>query len=256
MKDEDFGFSRIIELSERAKYSDRIECSHFFSYSELTSILSKLSKKIKEEALLFGGWEEAECRCFFFLPEYLDKDSFLEEGAYEDYIGCYLLQQDNEDYSKPLTHPSVLGSLMGLGVKREMIGDIYVEGSKAVFFALKKIEKDIVGMDKVGRDAVTVTPISYEESPIKPKFETLRISYESNRLDSILAESFRMSREEAKRQIQTGNVFLTSSPSPRPDSLVRPNDHISVRGKGKVIFVGEEGFSRKGKTVASIKKPL
>ncbi|MCR5078924.1 MAG: hypothetical protein K6B65_03265 [Bacilli bacterium] len=256
MKDEDFAFSRILELESRSEYGETIEASYFFSYSELRRLLSKLPKKIRESAFLFGGFDEAECKCFFFLPSYLDKETFLKDKLYEGYIGCYLIETTNPAYAKPLSHPSVLGTLMGLGIKRETIGDIYVEPNKAIFFALKSIEKEILSVEKVGRDAVTVSKILYEESPIKPRFETLRITYESNRLDSIVSEAFRISREEAKRQIGAGNVYVTNLLSPRPDSVVHPGDHISVKGKGKVIFMEEEGTSRKGKTVASIRKPL
>ena len=256
MKDEDFALSRILELERRSKYNDTIECSYFFSYSELYQINMRLPKKSKENALIFGGWEEAESRCFFFLPDYLSREDFLEDRLFESYIGCYLVELKFEAYAKPLTHKSLLGSLMGLGIKREMLGDIYVEDNRAVFFAHKTIEKDVLSMEKIGNDKVKISSISYIDSPIKPAYETIRITYDSNRFDSILSECFHISREEAKRQILAGNAFLTSSISPSPNSEVQPLDHLSIKGKGKVTFLGEIGSSKKGKIVATIKKSI
>ena len=256
MKDEDFALSRILELETRSKYNDTIECSYFFSYSELYQINMRLPKKSKDNALIYGGWEEAESRCFFFLPDYLSKEEFLENRLFESYIGCYLVELKFEAYAQPLTHRSLLGSLMGLGVKREMLGDIYVEENRAIIFALKTIEKDVLTMEKIGNDKVEISSISYTDSPIKPAYETIRITYDSNRFDSILSECFHISREEAKRQILAGNAFLTSSSIPSPNSEVQPLDHLSIKGKGKVTFLEETGVSKKGKIIALIKKTI
>ena len=87
------------------------------------------------------------------------------------------------------------------------------------------------------------------------EFETRRITYESNRLDAIVSSVFRLSREDAKKAIETGMVFLTSASIPKPSSTVEEGDHISMKGEGKVIFLNEIGTSKKGKNVAEIKVP-
>lgn len=255
MKDEEIRHARLSELALRAKYNDGIEISTFFSYSEIAAAEKALGKKFVAASRLFGGYPEAERRVFLFSPSDAMDELELEQFA-EANIGCYLLERKTKDYAEDFTHSSVLGSLMGLGIKREMLGDILVDGKRALFFALTKIERELASLGSVGRDEIVLSRIRYEQAPIKARFEIRTISYESNRLDAIVAECFRLSREKAKSAIASGEVFLTSASEPKADTKVQEGDHISMKGKGKVIFMEEVGTSRKGKTVAQIKMPI
>ena len=58
--------------------------------------------------------------------------------------------------------------------------------------------------------------------------------------------------QEAKCQIEAGNVFLTES-KPKPESCPKQGEHISLKGKGKFVYLGEVRTSRKGKSVILIK---
>lgn len=50
------------------------------------------------------------------------------------------------------THRDILGSLMGLGIKREMIGDIIINEDKAQFFCHNSISEFVeFNLKKVGR---------------------------------------------------------------------------------------------------------
>ena len=255
MKDDEFQLARIEELHGRAKCNKKLAFSDVFSYSELVKIGRSLAKSIRSDAILYGGYPEAERKCFFFLGEKTSQEEFEEEGLYGEVIHCFLIEQRSPRYASPLTHSAVLGKLMSLGIKREMLGDIIVKDDKAVIFALAKVESEILSVEDVGRDNVGIKRIEYGQSPIKMEFETRRITYESNRLDAILSCAFRMSREEAKEAIESGLVFLTSSSAPKPSSPVEEGDHISMKGKGKAIFLSEVGISKKGKTVDEIKLP-
>lgn len=252
MKDEEFNLARVEELYYRSISGDEMAFSTFFSYSELAKIKLSLPGKISNSAFLYGGYGEAERNLFFFFGDETPEEEERIEKANE-VIRCYLIELANPKYAEPLTHSSVLGRLMAMGIKRGMLGDILVKEDKAVVFALAKIEKELLDIDKVGKDNVKVSQIDFSDSPIVPEFEIRRITYESNRFDSILAASFRLSREEAKTYIDRGMAFLTSNPEPKATSKVNRGDHLSIKGVGKVVFIEEVGTSKKGKIVAEIK---
>ena len=68
---------------------------------------------------LEGGFAQAERRVALFLPDYIQEAGQLPE---EDWPFRALRLEIRGQ--KPLTHRDYLGSLMGLGLRRETIGDI------------------------------------------------------------------------------------------------------------------------------------
>lgn len=77
----------------------------------------------------------------------------------EEEFGILCLRVEPQFSDKPLTHRDYLGSLMGLGIKRESVGDIAVlpEGGALVYAkqpAARLIEEEL---STVGRSAVRVT---------------------------------------------------------------------------------------------------
>ncbi len=84
-------------------------------------------EKLKEpfaEIVTDGGFENAEHQRAIFKPEGLAIQTFKIKIYEIIYPKRYL----------ELTHRKVLGSLMGLGIKRDSIGDIWMDGT-SVYFA-------------------------------------------------------------------------------------------------------------------------
>ena len=73
-----------------------------------------------ELPLFFGGPENAERRVAVYIPNYYEPELYLnsEEGPVS------ALRVSFSEYDS-LTHRDFLGSLMGQGIKRETLGDIY-----------------------------------------------------------------------------------------------------------------------------------
>ena len=69
----------------------------------------------------------------------------------------------------------------------------------------------------------------------------------SLRLDCIIAEGFRLSRETAKAAIEKQIVQLNHRIIGTPSQNVKENDVISLRGKGKIILESVSGESKKGR---------
>ncbi len=257
-----FALGRLEDLSRECEEKNYLTHSVFFGFSEQSALLEELGKRNRQKDingvpyLLFGGEEESERRCFVFLPSYMSKEDFLQnESTSPEVLACLHVYPKAEKFATPLTHRDYLGALLSLGIERNRIGDILC-GEKEAYIYVSSDLADYLqeNLISVGKNPIKTAKLHPFSCPYAPSFEQKRISVSSLRLDSLLAGAFHISREEAKRQIEAGNVFLTSS-SPKPDALPKEGEHISLKGKGKFVFLGEAGTSKKGKRIASIKIP-
>ena len=66
-------------------------------------------------------------------------------------------------------------------------------------------------------------------------------------MDSIVSGMFGISRSEAVRQIEMGNIFLNYSCCLKQDNKIKENDILSLKGRGKGRVIGLGGTSRKGR---------
>ena len=95
---------------------------------------------------LYGGFQEAERKVAGFFPDYVEIDEQLPSLFPLEPLTARFREQDK------LSHRDFLGSLMGLRISREMIGDILVGNGFAVFFVLNQAVPPILNeMKKVGR---------------------------------------------------------------------------------------------------------
>ena len=135
-----------------------------------------------------------------------------------------------------------------MGVGREWVGDIRVDGDEAYIFCLPGVERHLVTIDKVGRCGVKAAAVELSEVP-EPVRQVKNVSFSvmSMRLDAVVGGMFDLSRTEAAKQIAYGNVSVNYSVSEKPDLAVKPGDVVSLRGAGKGTVTGTGGTSRKGR---------
>ena len=110
-------------------------------------LCEKLMASVKyENYRLWGGYENAARRMLCVYPEYGEAES-------EDFpITAITLLYRKED---KITHRDILGSLMGLRIKRDSVGDILVgEGKSAVFLRTSVAGEVTSVLTKVGRAGV------------------------------------------------------------------------------------------------------
>ena len=133
MKEELFE-KRLLDLSNQAYGQGRYTFSNFLDLYE-QSILSSMMKKEKGVIYeTFGGYEGAERRMVRF-------GSAAELGYVQDYPLCLLhIRPLSGKFAESLSHRDYLGSLMNLGIERNLIGDIMVMDKEAYVFV-----KDTIG---------------------------------------------------------------------------------------------------------------
>ena len=61
-----------------------------------------------------------------------------------------------------------------------------------------------------------------------------------------------MSRRVATEAILAGRVFVNGVETTKPDMSLKGGEKIVLRGKGKAIYRGQDGISKKGKLYISV----
>ena len=190
-----------------------------------------------------GGIPDAERMICLFLPDYpVIHESFKFIRA----------EKSERDI---LTHRDYLGSLMGLGIKRDCIGDIFVHEGGADIVVLNEIA-DFLMLEykKAGKKQLSLSYISSDEiNTGMNDFKIIKVTVPSMRLDVIVGTVFKMSRSNGTELIKKGRIFLNSAECMKPDKVVNEGDKITVRGKGKAEIILIMGKTKKDRFKVEIK---
>lgn len=191
--------------------------------------------------LSWGGFEDAE-RVRFVL------DGSAEEPGLEQ-AGISLIQAIPLKKDLILEHRDILGSLIGLGLERERIGDIRQAARGSVVAASTQIQDYIFNnWDSVGREKIQVAPFDFAENYILPLAGLeKRIVTASSRLDAVAAAGFGVSRSMVQEYIRQGKVKKNDAITLKPEVEVREEDIISCRGQGRLKILEEDSRTRKGR---------
>lgn len=230
---------RLEDLAARCERSGTVTGSHFLTPAEQMQAERAFGGR-GARLLLHGGHPDCERRVCFFLPEWLEPEDF--DPA--EYLRAIRL---TAHFGAP-GHRDYLGSLLGMGVGREWLGDIWVEGESAIVFCLPSVEKHLLGIERAGRVSLTAEAVELASLPApERKTEERCFTVASPRLDAVTAGMFKLSRSEAARQITLGMVSINYELSNKTDFPVSEGDIVSLRGAGKGKVVGFGGNSRKGR---------
>ena len=212
----------------------------------------KYLERMGAHLISFGGYADAERQRIYILPDYME--GVDSSADFEDYgFSCEIatLEINGSGY-RNLTHRDYLGSLLGLGLERSVIGDIVVldeKGRQAVVFCESRISRFIEEMlEKVANDKVKVRQIEISENFLpKRKFAPISDTIASSRLDCIVAALCSLSRAKAAETITGGLVELDFEREERPDRVVSAPAQISVRGFGKFRIHSTGEQTKKGR---------
>lgn len=197
------------------------------------SLVEKLCQKLCRgnadvRCVFYGGYEDAERTLAVFLPDY---------AALAD-CPVSVIRISTAAGGKILTHRDYLGSLLALGLKREMTGDILVTDGGADLIILDEI-KDflLLNYDKAGRTALKLEAVPIGGLCI-PEQKTVLVkdTVASLRLDNVIAAAFSLSRAKAAEAIRSGSVFVNSMEAEKPDMQVAEGCKLVLRGKGKAYL--------------------
>lgn len=229
---------RISDLAERCERTGSVTCTGFLTPAEQYA-LKTLHIPPEVTLRLTGGGEGCERQIAFFLPWYLEPEDF--DPA--EYIRAVKLTA----YFGEPGHRDYMGAALGLGIKREWIGDIRVMGTECYIICLPSVEPVLLEeLDKVGRHGVKAAalPLSAVPAPEK-KVKTVTFTVKSLRLDAVTGAMFGLSRTAAADLIRMGAASLNYTECDKVDAPVKEGDVISLRGHGKGTLAEQGGKSRK-----------
>ena len=241
-------FARLDDLRECAVRGN-LGISAFFSPREALAAAEYL-ERCRASFISFGGYSDAERKKIYILPDFIEDaesvESILEYGFSLD-IDCILISGSRfESFS----HRDVMGSILALGVERDVIGDIVMlDNSRAVFFCESKLTPFFEGsIERIGRDKVSARRIELDEAVLpERKVQKINDTVASARLDCVVAALCSLSRERAKEKISSSLVELNYECEERPDKEVTVPAMVSVRGVGKFKILSLADKTRKGR---------
>lgn len=240
-------------LDDLCRVADRGEVglSDFLTPRELHYAEAYL-KKSGASFLSFGGYADAERRKIYVLPDYMEGVSCvgeLDDYGHDSSVGA--VRVNTAGYRK-LSHRDYLGSILGLGLERSVIGDILVlgdDGASAVIFCNKALvpflteELVWVAREKVKCVAVKISEVEIPER----KFLAINDTVASPRADCIVGALCSLSRDKAREAVVSGLVEVNFEPEERPDRALSAPCLVSVRGYGRFRVISVEDKTKKGR---------
>lgn len=234
--------SHLLDLCEQCQRRNIPIVSNFLSPQQQESAKALLAAAGVAEGFVFsGGYQGAERKKLCFLPDWAD-------GA-EEYDNVCLLRAEFYEAGS-LTHRDFLGSLMGMGVAREKIGDLLVREKEADILLDASVEEFLFqSWDSAGRSHLQLRRLEREELIVpEPKIKVIRDTVASLRLDAVVSAGFSISRGKAAELIAAGRVQQNHKEIQKSDAPVKEGDVISARGLGKMEVAEVGGLSKKGRT--------
>lgn len=250
-----FNAFEIAKEYEILSYTDEFYTPNFWK---------KLTYKIENVYIFtYGVFEESDRRQIVFVPEEyfiqneIDKNDKNEVFKKLDFP-CELLKIKINSKFKEYQHKDFLGSLMGLNIKRELMGDLILENKETGFIPIsKKIENAILNeFSEVGKSPCKIEILDIKKLEEKPKykFDDKIITVPSKRLDSIVSAITSLSRTKVVEPIEKGKVLIDYLEEKDKSKNIEIGTVITIRGYGKYKLFSEKGETKKGKERLLVKK--
>jgi len=247
MNEQDLCKKRLIDLSKQANRKGIVLFSDFLNLNE-QNIYQQNLKFYETQTQSFGGVDFAERQIIAFIP-----DALYYEWEYP--ITALKITPSYPKFAEKLGHRDILGALMHLGIDRGKIGDIYINEDVCYFICEESIADFFIStLDKIRHTVVKLSSVPLSELKSIQTLKEMDGIVTSNRLDSILACVFKLSRSQAQDYLRSEKVFVNGKAIQNSSYAVKPEEIISLRGHGRFIFAGE--YVTTGKDRIKIKYKL
>lgn len=243
--------ANLLDRAQQARNRNIPVTTEFLSPSQqvLAREALALSGTGESEYLMPGGYDGAERKLVLFLPDWMDASMAESECG----IRCIRAAFRAEE---KLSHRDLLGSLMGMGIVRERIGDILVSPGSADVLVLESTADYLLqSWSSAGRAKLQTqeVPLSHIHIPTAAVKE-IRDTVSSLRLDAVLSSGLQMARGKAADLVSAGRVEVNWRECTKTDRLLEQGDTISARGFGKFELMTVGGLTKKGRISIVLKR--
>ncbi|MDQ0339240.1 RNA-binding protein YlmH [Caldalkalibacillus uzonensis] len=231
---------RITEWAELVGVRHQPRLTPFLNPREQFIIRSVVGHIPDVSVTLWGGYDQAERKRALIIPAYWDA------GHKEFQLSLLAIEHSQ---AGEITHRDVLGSLLGLGIKREVVGDILITPETKQVIVVKEMEEYIrLYLTQIGRQRVKIERVEWSALSVPDEtWDQLTAVVSSLRLDVIVAECIRLSRAKAMQLIKSGRVKVNWKTEDHPAETVSEGDTISIKGFGRFLFKEIDRKTRKDK---------
>lgn len=253
-KDDKILLSQILDKIEMVEKKNKIEYTDFLDLSQI-ELVQKFINRIKiENYMSYGGFEQAERKMFVIYPEKFN--STVVEKNLSNIVQIIRIELP-DDLKGKYTHRDYLGAVIKLGIERKKVGDIIVDSNGADIIIDKDVSKFLLenlgSLIRFSKSTITVQNIE-DLRPVEIKKEEIEIIVSSLRLDNVISELARCSRNKALDIINTERVFVNFECETKKTKQIKPGDMVTIRGKGRFFIKEIVGQTRSGRTVIRVEK--
>ena len=226
--------AKVLDKTKAVKSKNRFENTDFLDLAKKRLVEDILLKRNEKNYEFYGGFKEAE-RTMLILFSEQTYNSIKHENIYNQIMRVVRITLPKE-LKGTFEHKTYLGAIIKLGIKREKVGDILVNSDGADIIISKDIEKfllkelrNLTRFKKAEIKSINLDEINYIEKEKK----VFKINVPSLRLDAIVGELARVSRNDANKYIEGEKVFINFEEELRCSKQVSEGDIITIRGKGR-----------------------
>ena len=243
-KDEDkILIAKVLDKLKFAENRNKIEITDFLDLRQQRVIKEMLDIRKSNNYKFFGGYDDSERNIIIFF----NNIEFIKQDEINNLLSIIRITLPN-NLKGEYEHRIYLGGLMKLGIKREKIADIIAKKDLAEY-----LKNNIGGLTRFQKSKIEIKNIE-ELIYIKPEKQVIKINIPSMRLDCIVGELARCSRNEANKILEDERVFVNFKEEIRPSKNVEEGDYITIRGKGRFRIVKILGTTKKGRISLEIER--
>ena len=247
-KEETLLQKRLVELSRIAYTRGIVTFSDFLNLNELNILHTTPKNMFLSKHETYGGYDLSERQMVAFLPDSLYYD-------YQYPIQMIEISPVNRKFSEELTHRDYLGAVMNLGIERCKLGDIIIDEGKALLFAKEELADYIIeNLTRIRHTTVQAHAVSEFDVTYEPRYEEVKGTVASIRLDTVLSLAYPLSRSKLTAYIEGGRVFVNGKLITSNGYRLKEGDMISVRKMGRISYTGILSETKKGRYMVMIRK--
>lgn len=230
-------------------FDDLLKKSLYSEFPVFSSFLDLRQQKVLSDVFqnrltFFGGYSDSERKMGCF--------STVDEIEYP--ILCMFI--DVPKNAQQLTNSRILGSIMSLGIERNVIGDILILND---YHAVVYIKDDFrnyfeANLLKIGHDFCDLSFDAYFNFNYQKDHIVISVLVSSLRLDCLVSSICHCSRDKAADLIKEGNVTLNFLTADKVSHKIFDGDIFSIRKYGKYKVLGLSKISKKGRLYLDIEK--
>lgn len=253
-KDDKILLAQVSDKIEMCENKNKIEYTNFLDLAQIELVQNYIDKLKIENYISYGGYEQSERKLFVIYPEKFN--STVVEKNLVSIVKIVRIQLPDELKGK-YAHRDYLGAVIKLGVKREKVGDIIVDNDGADIIVDKDISKflleNLSELTRFSKSEITIEEIVNLRT-VEVRREEREIIVSSLRMDNVISELARCSRNKALDIINMERVFVNFQCETKKTKQIKTGDMVTIRGKGRFYIKELVGQTKSGRVIVKIEK--